>query len=301
MSRIAITGGTGFVGTNLIDMAIARGHDVRALTRRPQPPRSGLVWIDGALDQPGSLTRLVEGCGSVIHVAGVINGSDEEFRRGNVIGTEAMVDAAGRAGIKRFVHVSSLAAREPGLSAYGRSKAESEESVIASGGDWTIIRPPAVYGPGDREILELFRIARTGVVPLPPRGSLSVIAVSDLCRLLLDCLDRRATITQMYEPDDGHAGGWSHAEFARLIGRAIGRRVLPLSVPERLLRWVSTADARIRKERAKLTADRVAYFCHPDWTVSAAKRPPSDIWQPRIETAQGLADTAAWYRTEGWL
>ena len=299
--RLAITGGTGFVGAHLIRQALAASHQVRALTRRPQPPQIGLSWIDGALDRPDSLARLCTGCDAVIHVAGVINGDAQAFHQGNVVGTENMLTAASHAGIGRFIHISSLAAREPQLSAYGRSKYDSEEPVIAAGHDWTIIRPPAVYGPGDREILELFRIARTGVVPLPPRGSLSVIAVSDLCRLLLDCLDRRATITQMYEPDDGHAGGWSHAEFARLIGRAIGRRVLPLSVPERLLRWVSTADARIRKDRAKLTADRVAYFCHPDWTVSAAKRPPSDIWQPRIETAQGLADTAAWYRTEGWL
>jgi uncharacterized protein YbjT (DUF2867 family) len=301
VSVIAITGGTGFVGTNLIDLALARGQEVRALTRRPQPPRSGVVWVEGALDRPESLALLVRGCDAVIHVAGVINGSDEEFHRGNVLGTEAMVEAATNAGIERFVHVSSLAAREPGLSAYGRSKSEAEESVIASGGDWTIIRPPAVYGPGDREILELFRIARSGVVPLPPGGHLSVIAVADLCRLLLDCLDRPASITHVFEPDDGREGGWSHVEFARMIGRAIGRKVLPLSIPERMLRWVAAADGRIRKDRAKLTPDRVAYFCHPDWTASLAKRPPEEIWAPEVETAQGLAETAAWYRAEGWL
>ncbi|PZU11681.1 NAD(P)-dependent oxidoreductase [Sphingomonas sp.] len=301
MSLIAVTGGTGFVGSHLIDLALARGHRLRALTRRPQPAREGIVWVEGALDRPESLGALVEGCDSVIHVAGIINGSDEDFRRGNVLGTEAMIDAATRAGIRRFIHVSSLAAREPGLSAYGRSKAESEESVIASGGDWTIIRPPAVYGPGDREILELFRLARSGVVPLPPGGSLSVIAVSDLCRLLLDCVDAHASITHLYEPDDGHQGGWSHVEFARMIGRAIGRRVLPLSVPARILRWVAAADGRIRGSGAKLTPDRVAYFCHPDWTISPARRPPEGLWRPQLDTAQGLAETAAWYKAAGWL
>jgi uncharacterized protein YbjT (DUF2867 family) len=301
VSRIAITGGTGFVGANLINLAVARGHQVRALTRRPQAPRHDVTWVEGALDRPESLARLVEGCEAVIHVAGVINGSDEEFRCGNVLGTEAMINAARWAGIDRFVHVSSLAAREPGLSAYGRSKAESEESVIASGGDWTIIRPPAVYGPGDREILELFRMARKGVVPLPPRGALSVIAVADLCRLLLDCLDQAASVTHIFEPDDGHDGGWSHAEFARMIGRAVGRKVLPLAVPARMLRWAAAADGRIRRSRAKLTPDRVAYFCHPDWTATAAKRPPANLWVPEVETQQGLVETAAWYRTEGWL
>lgn len=299
--RLAITGGTGFVGGNLIDLAIARGHEVRALTRRPQPPRNGVVWIEGALDRPESLASLADGCDAVIHVAGVINGSDQEFHRGNVLGTEAMIDAAAQAGIRRFVHVSSLAAREPGLSAYGRSKAESEDSVIASGGNWTIIRPPAIYGPGDREILELFRIAKSGVIPLPPEGALSVLAAGDLCRLLLDCLESPASIARTFEPDDGHDGGWSHVEFARMIGKAMGRKVLPLSVPQRMLRWVAAADGRIRGDRAKLTPDRVAYFCHPDWTASPARRPPEEMWTPQVETQSGLIATAAWYKTEGWL
>lgn len=302
MSRIAITGGTGFVGGHLIDLAVARGHQVRALTRRAQPARAGVEWVLGALDVPESLSALAAGCDAVIHVAGVINGSAEEFRRGNVAGTEAMVDAAARAGIERFVHVSSLAAREPGLSAYGQSKCLSEEVVIASGGDWTIIRPPAVYGPGDREILELFRIAKRGIVPLPPGGRLSVIAVDDLCRLLLDCLDRPASITHIFEPDDGHEEGWSHGEFARMIGRAIGRRrVVPLPIPQRVLRWGAAIDGRLRGERAKLTPDRVAYFCHPDWTAAPTRRPPADLWEPQVMTEAGLAETARWYRERGWL
>ncbi|QJU57479.1 NAD(P)H-binding protein [Sphingomonas sp. AP4-R1] len=301
MSRIAITGGTGFVGAHLIDLAVARGHKVRALTRRPQPPRSGVTWVEGALDRPPGLAALVEGCEAVIHVAGVINGSEAEFHRGNVLGTEAMVSAALAAGIERFVHVSSLAAREPHLSAYGRSKAESEESVIASGGDWTIVRPPAVYGPGDREILELFRVAKSGVVPLPPAGALSVIAVADLCRLLLDCLDHPASITRLFEPDDGREGGWSHVEFARLVGKAIGRRVLPLPMPQGVLKAGSWLGRHVPGPLAKLTADRLAYYCHPDWTVLPARRPPEEVWQPQVETAQGLADTAAWYKAEGWL
>jgi uncharacterized protein YbjT (DUF2867 family) len=302
MSVIAITGGTGFVGAHLIDLAIARGHRVRALARRPQPQREGVVWIEGSLERRESLGRLVEGCAAVIHVAGIINGSDEEFRRGNVLGTEAIIDAAVEAGIARFIHVSSLAAREPGLSAYGRSKCQSEQSVIASGGHWTIVRPPAIYGPGDREILEFFRVAKTGIVPLPPGGALSLIAVADLCRLLLACLDSRASIARLYEPDDGREGGWSHVEFARMIGQAIGKkRVIPVPLSKRLLAAGSWLGRRIPGPLAKLTPDRVAYFSHPDWTASPARRPPADVWSPEIETPQGLADTAVWYRAHDWL
>ena len=298
---LAITGGTGFVGSHLIDRALAAGHAVRALTRRPQPARAGVAWIEGALDQPAALARLVEGCGAVIHVAGVINGDRDAFVQGNIAGTEAMVGAAAQAGIGRFIHISSLAAREPSLSAYGWSKGVSEEPVIAAGGDWTIIRPPAIYGPRDRELLELFRLAKRRIVPLPPGGRLSLISAEDLCELILACLDQPVSFHRTYEPDDGREGGWSTPELARAIGRAVGHRVLPLPIPRAALLLGARADRLVRGDKAKLTRDRVNYFCHPDWTAAARARPPADLWRPRIATEAGLAATASWYRAEGWL
>ena len=140
--NLAITGATGFVGGRLLELALAEGHRVRALTRRPQPERDGVIWVDGSLDDPDSLDRLVEGVDAAIHVAGVVNARDEAgFEAGNVTGTAAMVEAAHLAKVERFVHVSSLAAREPKLSMYGASKARSEELVGSAPLDWTIVRP----------------------------------------------------------------------------------------------------------------------------------------------------------------
>ena len=299
--RLAITGGTGFVGSHLIGQAVAGGHEVRALTRRPQPPAEGIVWSEGALDRPDSLAALVQGCDAVVHVAGVINGDAAAFTAGNIVGTENMVDAAAQAGIRRFIHISSLAAREPQLSAYGRSKSVSEEPVIAAGLNWTIIRPPAIYGPADRELLELFRLARWRLIPLPPGGHLSVIHVADLCRLILACLDGEISLGRTYEPDDGRKGGWGMTEFARAIGRAVGRRVLPLPIPKRLLMLGADTDRLIRRGKAKLTPDRVEYFCHPDWAASPHAHPPAELWRALVPTEQGLTETARWYREKGWL
>ena len=264
--------------------------------------RKGVEWIDGALDNRESLERLVQGADAVIHVAGVINAPHAAaFEAGNVAGTAAMLAAAEQAKVKRFVHVSSLAAREPGLSLYGASKARSEGLVEDSPLSTAIVRPPAVFGPGDREMLELFKMAARGLVLLPPHGRLSVIHVDDLARLLLALIDPECPPSLLIEPDDGRAEGWTHEEFGQALGRAVGRRVVTLSMPRSILRLGARIDGLLRGPAAKLTADRAAYFCHPDWIVEPSRGAPEALWRPTIDTNEGLAATARWYRGEGRL
>ena len=182
---IALTGATGFVGQAVLDAAGGDGT-IRALTRRPQKARAGVEWVEGTLSDRAALASLVEDAEAMLHVAGLTNAPDPaDFRAANVEGTQNLLQACQDAGVRRFVFVSSLSAREPGLSRYGASKAEAEKWVGASGLDWTIVRPPAVYGPRDSDMLELFRAARFGLVPVPPRGRTSIIYVEDLARCLL--------------------------------------------------------------------------------------------------------------------
>ena len=271
--KLAITGGTGFVGSHLIDAALAAGHEVTALTRREQPPRDGLEWVAGDLDDRDALERLVGDADAVIHVAGVISAPDAAgFEQGNVDGTLAMLAAATAGGVHRFVHVSSLAAREPKLSLYGASKARAEELVHGSGLDWAIVRPPAVYGPGDKETLELFRMAKLGLMLMPPKGRVSVIHVDDLARLLLALAAPAAPSGILIEADDGRPGGWTHREFARALA-ARGRH----QARDRLL-------ARHRCSALAARADQ--------W--SAARRPSSPPTAPPISrTATGWSSPSA--------
>ncbi|WP_374943289.1 NAD-dependent epimerase/dehydratase family protein [Sphingomonas sp.] len=292
---LAVTGGTGFVGARLIDRAVAAGHSVRALTRRPQPPRTGVTWIEGTLADPGVLAS---GADATVHVAGVVNTDRAGFIAGNVEGTRAVLTAAKAAGVHRFVHVSSLSAREPQLSNYGWSKRKGERLVEASALDWTIVRPTGVYGPGDTELRDMFRMARYGLALLPPRGRVSLIEVDDLAALLL-ALAERGGARAIYEADDG--ASLTHAELAQAIGAAVGRRVLSLHLPRALLSLAAALDTRFRGTDAKLTPDRVGYLCHPDWTADPALRPPADLWQARTPLANGLAATASWYRAHGLL
>jgi uncharacterized protein YbjT (DUF2867 family) len=174
---IALTGATGFVGRRVVALA---NRPVRALTRRPQPPQPGVEWVLGDLDDTNALARLCEGAAAVLHIAGVVNAADEAgFVAGNVTGTTNVLAAA--AGVPRFVHVSSLAAREPRLSLYGASKAQGDALVIASTLDWVIVRPPGVYGPGDAEMRDLFSLARfgLGLAPGRPGARISLIHVDE--------------------------------------------------------------------------------------------------------------------------
>ena len=300
--RLAITGGTGFVGSHLIDTALAAGHEIKALTRREQPDRDGVDWVIGDLGTRDALEWLVDEADAIIHVAGTINAPNAAgFEKGNVAGTLAMLAAATAGGLRRFVHVSSLAAREPKLSHYGGSKARAEELVHSSGLDWAIVRPPAVYGPGDRETLELFRMAKLGLMLMPPKGRVSVIHADDLARLLLVLAAPATPSNILVEPDDGKPGGWTHREFARALAAAVGTRAAVVSSPGILLRLAARADQLLRGEKAKLTADRAAYFSHRNWVVEPKRAAPPQLWRPQIPTEQGLADTAAWYRAQGWL
>ena len=298
---LAVTGATGFVGGHLLDHALAQGHQVRAITRRPQAPRDGVVWIEGALDRPDRLAALATGADAVIHVAGVVNAPTRDgFATGNIDGTRAVVIAARDAGVRRFVHVSSLAARKPGLSQYGWSKAEAERLVEASSLAWTIVRPPAVFGPGDTEMLDVFRLAKRRIVPVPPAGGRgSVIHAPELARLLLALAVSDHATLAVLEPDDGHPNGWDHRDLARAIGEAVGTRVVPLPLPRAALLAAASADRALRGPKAKLTPDRARYLAHPDWVSHA--RPPAELWSSRIDTRAALALTARWYRARGLL
>jgi len=304
MTKIAITGATGFVGKATLDVALHKAMNVRALTRRASPPHDGVEWISGTLDDTASLRELIQGCEAVIHVAGLTNTPNPgRFEAANVTGTANMIAAAKEAGVERFVFVSSLSAREPELSAYGASKAKAEKRVEDSGLNWTIVRPPGVYGPGDKDYLDLFKAAKLGVVPVPPEGGSSLIHVEDLARLLVALVPANSkTKGQMYEPWDDNAYGYTHKELAKLIGEAVGNpNAIAAPLPPAVMQWGAKLDGFLRGGKAKLTEDRVGYMLHPDWVSDLRKAPPISIWQAVWDGEAGLKMTAEWYKNQGWL
>ena len=294
---LAITGGTGFVGRHLLRIAVEQGHQVRALARSAQSDQPGITWVFGDLATPGNLCL---GADAIIHVAGVINARNPAgFAIGNVDGTASILAAASAADVARFVHVSSLAAREPGLSDYGASKAAAERLVEASDRDWSIVRPPGVYGPGDRETLALFQIAARGLGIVPARGLVSFIEVSDLARALLAVAAGPGT-RRIDEVSDGTP--IDHATLALVLGKAVGRRIRLINLTPATLRIAASFDialARLRGRSPRLSYDRARYLAHPDWTAHGDNL--AGLWEPRVGLVEGTAATAAWYRSAGWL
>ncbi len=300
---IALTGGTGFVGQAVLDLLEGCGERVRVLARKVPRDQRDFRWVEGSLNEPFALAHLVADAECVIHIAGLTRAlNTDHFEIVNVTGTLNVVEAAMRAGAKRLVFVSSLAAREPALSAYGASKRRAETVVAASGLDWTIVRPPGVYGPRDSDYLEMFRAAKSGFLPVPMGGRSSMIHVRDLARLLLALREGGEGIShEIFEPDDAREGGWTHADLARSIGAAVGTNVRTIPLPGLTLKAAAALDERFRGRNARLTKDRAGYMAHKDWTVDPARAVPKAIWQPEILTREGLRETAQWYRDAGML
>jgi nucleoside-diphosphate-sugar epimerase len=294
---VALTGATGFVGGHITDRLMAGGHQVRALTRRPQPDRPGLTWVRGDLADTAALSRLVAGAASVVHCAGAVRGaSARHFHRINVDGTQALLDAVLRTvPACRFLLISSLAAREPALSWYADSK-RAAELVLERGApdlQWTAFRPPAVYGPGDRELVPLFRSMRRGWLPTvaPDGARFSLLHVTDLARAVCAWLDvgvRR----EIFSLDDGTPRGYDWITIRASAQAAFNRPIRRLRLPPALLRgiaWTNLAAARLAQRAPMLTPGKVRELTHVDWVCDNTRIVEYLNWHPDIRLANALA------------
>jgi nucleoside-diphosphate-sugar epimerase len=311
---VAVTGATGFVGSHLVRRLTAAGHRVRILARRMPiaalTPDKPLEVVLGDLDDQPALNRLVNGADAVIHVAGVVKArSTAEFHRVNVEGTRRMAAALSEVSPDlRVIHVSSLAAREPRLSPYCASKRGGEDAIQAlpNPARLTILRPAAVYGPGDAEIFPLFKAASLGLCAYPAarRTRLSLIHGADLAAAMVAAMEESSLPDPVYELDDGHPGGYAWADIAAELSVALGRRVRMIRLP----RPVSTAVAagvelhrRIAGSLTALSLAKVPELYHADWAAQGPRLEHRTGWKPAFDLTEGFADTLAWYRAMGWL
>ena len=315
MSRtVAVTGATGFVGRHTVAALAAQGWNLRVLARS-QPAH--VLWkhfqpevVLGSLDDTRSLQKLVKGVDAVLHLAGAIKARDEaEFLRINRDGSRAVAEAVLKAAPNaHFLHVSSLAAREPQLSGYAASKRLGEEAVFAvlGHGRVSVIRPPAVYGPGDRETLVFFQLARQRWMPLlgPDSARIALIHVADAARMLAAQL-ASAPSGQVQYIADGHPAGYGWRDILGAAAAAVGNtRPRFVQVPRTVLSGLghtAGAAAKLAGQAAMFNSGKLRELLHEDWSVPDTGLLRLKGAEPVHMLSAGFRTTAAWYAEARWL
>lgn len=325
--KALVTGATGFVGSHLVERLLREGVETACLVR----PTSSLAHLEGldverrvaTLEDPEALARAVEGVELVFHCAGLTRArSLPTYAAANVAGTQRLLQAVAQQGrtLRRFVYVSSLAAVGPCPSdepfderaiclprdAYGATKLAAERAVLAEL-KWlpgVVVRPPAVYGPRDRNFLPLFRMARRfGLAPVigSPSKQLTVVHAADLA----DCLWRAAT-SAAAEGQTYFVGSGTHtwSEVLDALAEALGKRLRRMPIPALLARlageWGEVKWTLTRRPQL-ISRRKVRDMLQPRWTCSWAKAADELGYQPQVSLDAGFRQTAEWYAASGWM
>ena len=324
--RVAVTGGSGFIGAHLLAALAARGDRVRCLLRpgsdRAHLPAAVEPVVAADLTAAGALERLVRGSDAVVHLAGLTRSwSARELQRVNRDGSAALCAALARArpAVGQLIMVSSQAAVGPScgrrprreqdppapVTAYGRSKLAAERVRQRHPRlPITVLRPPAVYGPGDRDIFAYFRLVRSGLRPeLVPAGRLSMVYVGNLVDALLLLLERppRAGHRVYHVADRGVV---TMSTVARWIAAAYGRPTLRLPVPLAALAVAGlplAAAGRLLRRDLLLSRDKLREIAQPSWVFAASRIQHQLGYRPRVTTRDGIRRTAQWYLEHRWL
>jgi nucleoside-diphosphate-sugar epimerase len=322
---VLVTGATGFVGSHVVEAFARAGVPVRALVRPTSDTRhlerSGAEYVVASLTDEAALAEAVQGTLAVVHLAALTRANSEaEYHRVNAEGTAVLARAAASNGSepRRFVYLSSLAAVGPPLdgrpvcpddtprplTAYGRSKLAGEVAVLAVGSLRSItLRAPAVYGPRDRDLYRFFRMAALGILPVPtgPHRPLQLIHVEDLAAAVV-----RATLASdasgIVHVADPLAYPWE--TVGRMVADAVGKRARVVRVPAALIATaaaVSESVARMGGGATIFNRDKARELLAPGWLCETDVAREKLGFETRIPLAQGLNETARWYRNEGWL
>lgn len=327
MMRIFVTGATGFIGSFLVEALLDKGYDVRCLVRTT----SNLRWISdldvecfyGSLLDPSSLKEGLKDVDYVYHVAGITKaGTEKAFYDGNFEATRHLVHAVLDAGmeLKRFLHVSSLAAAGPSptiraitedhppapLTYYGKSKLAAEAFLKEYFDKLpvTIVRPPAVYGPRDTDILDFFKTVKMGIIPqLQGKDKYaSLIFVRDLVAGMIQAAEKSKARSQIYYLSDPKP--YSYEEFARVILNAMGKRGIRLPVPLPMMKGIAALSegfARLTKKNTIINKQKMIEMEQDFWVCSPVKAKKEFGFESRYALVDGVEETLRWYVQNKWL
>jgi nucleoside-diphosphate-sugar epimerase len=325
MPSAFVTGGTGFVGSHLAEELLGRGYEVRCLVRSEPKWLSGLdvTLVSGSLSRPETLREAVADADFVFHVGGLTRARTwEAFEQANVADTFRLLDVLReRAEPPTSVLVtSSLAAVGRGgsdvadestplrpVSLYGRSKAAMEAGLepYRAAMPLVVVRPPAVYGPRDADVLTFFRSVARGICPIVGRGdvpAVSLVHVHDLVRGMADAAESRVAVGRTYFIGSERPYSWGEVRDA--TAAVLGRRVVTISVPPPLVPVVGALSewaGRLVGSYPPLNREKAEEIRYATIMCSSARAAEDFGYSERIPLSEGIAGTLAWYRSQGWL
>lgn len=320
--RSLVTGATGFIGSYLAEELTRKGHKVTCLVRKT----SNLKWIEGldvdlaygdCLDKK-SLYDNISGFDYIFHLAGLTKATNaEDFFSVNVKGTGNLIQAVAEknSNIKRFIYLSSLAAIGPSrnnnpvnenteprpVSAYGKSKLEGERLVLRYKNmlPVTIIRPPAVYGPRDKDMYTFFKMLQKGIFLCWGKCYYSLLYVDDLVKGIIISAENQSSAGEIYNISDGKT--YSNDEIAETISSAIGKKPVRLRIPRSMMPIFATIGQKLIKKGSIINKDRIKDFQYPYWICDSTKAKDKLGFVPKVGIKEGMKWTADWYKIHRWL
>ena len=307
--QVAVTGGAGFIGKALLKALADAGVEVRALENRTAVlTHKNITPIKGSLTDTAALQELVKGCDAVVHAAGLVAArKGRAFYDVNTEGTRRVAQIAAYENCPRFLLVSSLSAREEGLSHYGHSKKRAEVALTEIPGlGWDVIRPPAVYGPEDMQFLALMKMIKSGRVFLPAghKARASVIYVDDLVAAVKAWVLSGEAKQKVYEIDDGKAEGYLWQDVIGFAAQAIGTKpkvVVPPKPALHALSYASWFSGFFTSKPPLLPPEKMRQLCHRDWVCRDSGFMVDFAWQPEVNAKEGFAKTIKWYQRQSLL
>ena len=325
--KVLVTGGSGFVGSHLVDLLLERGYAVRCLVRGSSNTRylkaPGLEFARGGLDRSTDWDQALDGIDVIYHVAGLTFARRrQDYFNVNQKGTEEILSAAlaRRDRIKKFIYVSSQAAVGPSpdghpvteaiepkpISPYGQSKLLAEEAVRASRDLMSIciVRPPAVYGPRDYAIFEVFKSIVRGIAPAigSTDMQLSLVHVRDLVEGILLAAESEISAGRTYFISSDMI--YSMRAVNQILAKIAGRSIRNISIPRSLAYAVALAAeaaSAITRKPPVINRDKVRDFSQACWACSIEAAKHDLGFRQRVPLESGLRDTFEWYKREGWL
>ena len=308
---VALTGASGFVGQALTRLLLAEGYHVRALVRQTQlSEHNNLEIVHGDIASRQSVEELVSGADVVIHLAGLVKSLDKErMTKVNNYGSGHLVKASERQGVKRFLYISSLAARHPDVSHYAKTKHDGEAYLYdlpADGMHWDILRPPAVYGPGDTQVFIFFKMlkSRLGVIPGRKEARLSLIHVQDLAEAIYAWIHSKTATQSIYELSGANDSGYSWDEIFETASRHLDIKPVIFRLPSPILHaaaWAGYGLGKVTGKMPMLLPDKIGELQWEDWCVRDTNFETKFDWSPKIDMDKGFEQTVNWYYQHGWL